>query len=148
MKKRTKIIRDIIFLSVIVIGLFWLTKSSNESEEIRFQEGNFAIGFVDKYERGAILGNSNGYRYHFDSGQKQYHYFNQKGIAYKKESRNLPPIEERDKIKTGDKFLVIFDKDGSQLLFDYPISDSLDFKAHIKTVEKLRDYNTKHNEKQ
>ena len=147
MSKKTKILRDLIFLSAIVIGLFWLTKSSNKSEEIRFQNGNFAIGHIDKYEGGAFLGNSNGYRYHFDSAQKQYHYFNDKGVAYKKEITNLPPREERGKIKTGDKFLVIFDENGSQLLFDYPIYDSLDFKLHIKTIEKLRDYNANRNEK-
>ncbi|WP_346861715.1 hypothetical protein [uncultured Draconibacterium sp.] len=148
MSKKAKIFRDIIALSILVIGLFWLTKSSNESEEIRFRQGSFAIGHIDKFERRLIMGNSNGFRYHFSSAQKQYHYFNDKGVAYCKEIKNLPPIEEREKIKTGDKFLVVFDENGSQLLFDYPISDSLDFKVNIRIVEKLRNYNGNKNEKE
>ncbi|MCW0485028.1 hypothetical protein [Gaoshiqia sediminis] len=92
-----------------------------------------------------MMGNSKGYRYHFSSAQKQYHYFNDKGVAYSMENKYLPSSEERKNIKPGDKFLVIFNKDGSQLYFDYPILDSLDFEKNIKIIEELR--NQKSNKK-
>lgn len=141
-KKKVRI-QQILFLLVMVIVLVWVDKSSKKNGEIRFLKGDFAIGYIDKYTFGSGRGSNSGFDYHFSYNDKKYHYFNDKGISYGRESWKLPPSDERKKIMKGDMFLVMFDENGSRLLFKYPIRDSADFKRYIKLIEQERVGNIK-----
>jgi hypothetical protein len=140
-KKST--IQQILFLLVLVIGFVWLDRCSKKDDEARFLKGDFAIGYIDEYTIGLAKGSSTGFYYHFSCNDKKYHYFNDKGIKQSLESWKLPPRDERKKIKQGDKFLVMFDENGSRLFFKYPIRDSADFKQYIKLIEQERAENIK-----
>lgn len=136
-KKKDRI-QLILFFLVVGIVFVWVDKSSKKDDDTRFIKGDFAIGYIDKYTYGFGRGSSRGFDYHFSFNDKKYHYFNDKGISYGRESWKLPPSNERKKIMKGDMFLVMFDENGSRLLFKYPIRDSADFKRYKELIEQER----------
>ena len=136
--KNKKTIQNIIVLLLVIIAGVWLDRCSKSADETRLHEGDFAIGYIDKYTYRIASGTSTGFYYHFSYNDKKFHYFNDKGIAYSLESCKLPPKNERKKIKPGDMFLVIFDDDGSRLFYNYPIKDSTDFKRYVDMIQHER----------
>ena len=128
-------IQKLLTLLIIIASLILLVRWSRRNDEARFQNGDFAIGYIDKFTFGLGKGSSTGYYYHFSYNDKKYHYFNDQGVSYDLESWQVPSRKERKKIKVGDMFLVIFDENGSRLFYKYPIKDSADFRRYIKQIE-------------
>ena len=55
--------------------------------------------------------------------------------------RDQPAQSEIKKIKEGDLYLVLYNDDGSDMLFDYPIKDSADFEKYVKEFTERRENN-------
>ena len=92
-----------------------------------------SLGTIIRYRRSNHTpGSSSGYEYSF------FDYSKKKHISLFEETGTLTPIQKTN-IKNGDKFLVIYLlKEGSLILFDYPIKDSTDFKRYVKEFERMR----------
>jgi hypothetical protein len=105
LRKKAKILQ-ILFLFVLAIGFVWLVIYSKKVDKARFQKGDFAIGYIDKYSFWSLKGSFTGYYYHFSDNNKKYHYFNDNGVSSSIESWNLPPMGKKQ-INHGDMFLVM-----------------------------------------
>ena len=130
--KSKKMIVNILFFAVMIIMFIILHKSTSDSKKNRYNHGEFAIGYFIKYSPSGP-GASSGCHYYFydDIGKRR----------SSMQRRGQPAQSEIRKIKEGDQYLVLFNEDGSDLLFDYPIKDSADFKKYVKEFTERRKNN-------
>ena len=121
---------NIIFLIVLIGGFIYFQKSIEKSESNRLKLGKYAIGSFIIFNNQLGRSYINKYEYFFydDSGNKY----------YRGDSKKLPKGNFRKNIIEGDQFLVIYDEDGSDIYFDYPIKDSIDFRRYVKEFEEMR----------
>lgn len=127
MKK--KVIVNALFFTIMIIIFIIFHKSTSNSENNRYYHGKFAIGYFLKYSPSSP-GASSGCHYYFynDEGKRR----------SSMQRRGQPNQSEITKIKEGDRYLVIYNDNGSDLLLDHPIKDSTDFKQHVKKFIELR----------
>lgn len=131
MKIKRKSIIEFIVVAVVFTGsMIYFNNWENKFEKRLMEEGKFAIGTFTKHEYPSGRGSSYKYRYTFfdEFGQKH----------YQGDSQNLPKGNFRLSVFVGDRFLVIYNEDGSNIYFDRPIRDSTDFVKYIKEFEEAR----------
>jgi len=131
--KIKEMIPVILFFIFVIIGFIYLSKSSIKTRKKILDNGKVTIGTIIRYKKSNHTpGSSSGYEYSF------FDYSKKKHISLFEKTGNLIP-EQKSNIKNGDKFLVIYLlKEGSLILFDYPIKDSTDFKRYVKEFEEMR----------
>jgi len=130
--KSKKMIVNILFFAVMIILFIILHKSTSDSEKNRHNHGEFSIGFFIKYSPSGP-GTSGGCRYYFYDGNGS--------RRSSMQHRDQPAQSEIKKIKEGDQYLVLYNDDGSDMLFDYPIKDSADFEKYVKEFTERRENN-------
>lgn len=128
--KRKSIIEFIVVTAVFTGSMIYFNNWENKFEESLIHEGKFAIGTFTKHKYPSGRGTSNKYEYTFcdEFGKKH----------YQGDSKNLPKENFRLSVFVGDRFLVIYNEDGSEIYFDRPIRDSTDFIKYIKEFEEIR----------
>jgi hypothetical protein len=122
-------------LALIGVGiiLYFLDKSTSKFETELLKSGKFAIGTFKGYSYS--LG-SRGSDEHFE-----YFYYDSKGKYHNGGSTfggKYPDRKQRKTLFRDDKFLILYNTDGSLILFDYPIRDTTDFNRYIKEFEQIR----------
>lgn len=130
MKVKGKYMINVVFITVLVVFLIYLQKSTNKFEEHLLLESKFAIGSFENF----------GYGYKAGGRNYKYSYFNEDDgkTRFKTGQRKMPNSEQRSMLKNGDMFLVLYNKEGESIFFDKPIKDSSDFKRYINEFEELR----------
>ena len=132
-KQRRKNLIEFLFVATICIGgIIYFQNGTDKIEKRILNEGKFAIGTFIKHEYPMGRAYSNKYRYSFnDEYGKTY---------YRGDTRNISKgdWDFRLSVFEGDKFLVLYNEDGSMIYFDHPIKDSTDFKRYIREFEEMR----------
>lgn len=130
----------ILFIGFLIGGFFLIQSGSKKDKKKRERlalTGGFAIG---NYEGRSMSNNrtySIAYTYLVDSNELR----GGDGHCYDDSSKAAEVFTDPQKTKTGDKFLVLYNKDKpkeSIIRLDYPIKDSTDFKRYVKEFEQMR----------
>ena len=132
MVKMRKIMIEIIFLTVLLIGVFIYRRSNNIDEKEIMKNGELAIGVVDAVGQVGWYSNGN-IRFSFYSD-------NQKII------KPLSSEPVNIKVQREERYLVIYlpsNKKKALMLYGYPIKDSSDFKQYVKEFKQKRKQNIK-----
>lgn len=122
-------------LSLIGVGIiiYFFTKSTNKFEGELIKNGKFAIGTFKGYSFSpGTRGGNRSFQYFFYDNEEKY----QNGGATFK--GKYPSKNQRKTLLKDDKFLIMYNLEGSLILFDYPIKDSADFKRYVKEFEQMR----------
>lgn len=129
MKIERKNMINLIVAVVLIIAAIFIQKSVEEGEQNRLMTGKFAIGSFKEFNY------TNTRIKEYD-----YSYYNEDESCklYKHGSGRLPNSDQCEKIKKGDRFLVIYNRNGSDIYFKYPIKDSTDFRRYVQEIEEMR----------
>jgi hypothetical protein len=121
----------ILLLIGITILIYLLLKSKKEFENSLMNEGKLSIGTFESFSS-SINNRGSGHSF-------KYKYINDVGelIKYTQLSK-YPSKNVRKYVFEGDKFLILYNNDGSLMLFDKPIKDSTDFQLYVREFEEMR----------
>lgn len=119
----------LILLGIIIWIYFFYNYSKKIDVEI-IKNGIFTIGTFKKFTFSVGHGGGHHLEYFYYDEEGKYH--SDSNVAV------FPDKEQRKTISEGDKFFVVYNKDGSLIFFEYPIKDSTDFQRYVKEFEERR----------